>query len=92
MRNFIAQFVGSDPTSEKITCISYTPNLAYQGVCLKLKKKLAEVSEAYTSDMERTGTIPERLNFTQFELDAHAILYGSDDLRPHVTVRSLPPD
>ncbi|MCJ2063323.1 hypothetical protein MKK63_11445 [Methylobacterium sp. J-088] len=90
MRKYIAQFVGSHPTTQVIMHISRTPNLAYLGVCRKLKEVLAELSEEHVEVIELMKSVPEELQYTQFEHDAYAVLYGSADLKPHITVRSLP--
>ena len=70
--------------------VDRTPNLSYLGVCHKLRAELAELYEEDVEDIELVNDASDRFQYTQFERDAYAVLYGSSDLRPHITVRSLP--
>lgn len=90
MQRYIAQFVGADPDTDRVTAIERTANQAIEAVKSQLRERLWATTDPQLAEIEASGIFPERLSHSNFQRDANAVLHGSDDLRPHITVRTLP--
>ena len=86
-----AEFVPTHSRKPTIYYVDTTEYKAIRGLKRELRRILESSPGESFANIVANGGVPEQIDCSDNERDICAVLFGSNDLRPHIRVRTLPP-